>query len=117
MDDTVDPDVERRIDGTLNRWWLDAALLGRYPLDVLDDLGPLATCVQDGDEGTIGQELDWLGINYYNDHFYTARTATTPGVSPHVTAPGSAPLVVDRPQTDIGWPITPQGFEALLVRL
>ncbi|MCB1002128.1 MAG: beta-glucosidase [Acidimicrobiales bacterium] len=117
VDDTVDPDVERRIDGTLNRWWLDAALLGRYPLDVLDDLGPLATCVQDGDEGTIGQELDWLGINYYNDHFYTARTATTPGVSPHVTAPGSAPLVVDRPQTDIGWPITPQGFEALLVRL
>jgi beta-glucosidase len=26
-------------------------------------------------------------------------------------------MQVDRPTTDIGWPITPQGFEGLLVRL
>jgi beta-glucosidase len=117
VDETLGEDVQRRIDGTLNRWWFDGVVLGRYPLDVLDDLGPWATVVQDGDEGQIGQELDWIGINYYNDHFYTARTATTPGVSPHVSAPESAPMQVDRPSTDIGWPITPQGFEQLLVRL
>jgi beta-glucosidase len=118
VDDALGDDAQRRIDGTLNRWWLDGVLLGRYPLDVLDDLGPWANCVQGGDQGQIGQELDWLGINYYNDHFYTQRTAAAgPGVSPHVSAPESAPMQVDRPTTDIGWPITPQGFEGLLVRL
>ena len=116
-DETLRADLQRRIDGTLNRWWLDGVLLGRYPADVLDDLGPWAACVHDGDECQIAQELDWLGVNYYNDHFFTLRTPSTPGVSPHVTAPQSAPLTVDRPVTDIGWPITPDGFEGLLVRL
>ncbi len=117
VDEALGDDAQRRIDGTLNRWWLDAVLLGRYPADVLDDLGAWANCVQDGDEGMIGQELDWIGINYYNDHFYTLRTPDAAGVSPHVSAPNSMPLTVDRPSTDIGWPITPQGFEGLLVRL
>jgi beta-glucosidase len=121
-DDSIDDDDVRRIDGTLNRLFLDPILLGRYPLDVLDDLGPLALCIEDGDEAIIGQEIDWLGVNYYNDHHY--RLASSPEIaspgatpSPHITAPHTAPLVIDRPMTDIGWPVTPQGFEDLLVRL
>jgi beta-glucosidase len=115
-DSLVDDDV-RRIDGTLNRLFLDPLLLGRYPLDVLDDLGPLAICIQDGDEAVIGQGLDWLGVNYYNDHHYRAATAPSERPSPHITATHAAPLVIDRPVTDIGWPVTPHGFEDLLVRL
>jgi beta-glucosidase len=118
-DEHLGADAQRRIDGTLNRWFLDAVLLGRYPVDVLDDLGRLADCVLDGDEAIIGQPLDWLGINYYNDHFYTAGGAGPDGgrPSPHVTAPKARAAVVDHPVTDLGWPITPQGFEGLLVRL
>lgn len=117
-DDPDGTDLARRIDGTLNRWWLDGLLLGRYPDDVLDDLGELAGCVHDGDESVIGAGLDWLGINYYNDHFYApaAVGAAVGQPSPHVTAPESRPVVVDRPATDIGWPVTPQGFEQMLVR-
>ena len=117
VDDVLGDDARRRIDGTLNRWWLDALLLGRYPADVLDDLGPWAGCVRDGDEGIIGQELDWLGINYYNDHFYTSRDAAAAGATPHVSAPHAAPAVTDCPTTDIGWPVTARGFEDLLVRM
>jgi beta-glucosidase len=109
-------DLARRIDGTLNRWWLDGLLLGRYPDDVLDDLGALAGCVHDGDEAVIGAGLDWLGINYYNDHFYTSAAGTSDQAGPHVTAPSAIQIVVDRPVTDIGWPVTPQGFEQMLVR-
>lgn len=108
-------DTERRIDGTLNRWWFDALLRGAYPPDVLDDLGPLAACVLDGDEATIGQPLEWIGVNYYNDHYFGPPVGDRP--SPHVNAPEAGPLVVDGPLTDIGWPVTPLGFEDLLVRL
>ncbi len=59
----------RRIDGLHNRCFLDPVLLGRYPADVLDDLGPLVPdcgCVRDGDLETIAQPLDLLGVNYYS---------------------------------------------------
>jgi beta-glucosidase len=111
-------DVARRIDGTLNRWWFDPCLLGRYPIDVLDDLGAWAAVVHDGDEAVIAQPLDWVGVNYYNDHFYTADPAAADlPATPHVSAPTARAVTPDRPLTDLGWPITPQGFEALLVRL
>ena len=113
-DELLGADSERRIDGTLNRWFLDPVITGRYPVDVLDDLGSLAACVHDGDEALIGQPIDWLGVNYYNDHFYTTGGS---GPTPHITAINARPLVVDRPVTDLGWPITPHGFESLLVRL
>jgi len=123
VDGALGDDVRRRIDGTLNRWWFDGLLLGRYPVDVLDDLGPWADCVHEGDEGVVGQPIDWLGVNYYNDHYFTAAAPDVRGagdgadVSPHVSAPHATSAVVDRPLTDIGWPVTPQGFEHLLVRM
>ena len=120
-DDKLGADGVRRIDGTLNRWFLDPVITGRYPTDVLADMGDWASCVLDGDEAIIGQPLDWLGINYYNDHFDSAvgdgevemPAPTSP--SPHVIAPHSRPLIVEMPQTDIGWPITPTGFRDMLV--
>ena len=122
VDEATDPDIARRVDGTLNRWFLDPVIHARYPSDVVDDLGHWLSVVQDGDEDVIGQRLDWLGVNYYNDHFYTAadgqdadRQAGRP--TPHVSAGDIRPFVPDTPTTGIGWPITPSGFEQLLVRL
>ena len=118
LDEATDPDVARRIDGTLNRWFIDPVLVGRYPADVLDDMGEWASVVLDGDEAVIGQPLDWLGVNYYNDHFYgVAEDGTTPSRTPHVTAPEAWPLIPARPRTGIGWPVTPDGFGGFLRRL
>jgi beta-glucosidase len=115
-DDLLGPDGVRRIDGTLNRWFLDPVITGHYPVDVLADMGDWASCVLDGDEAIIGQPLDWLGINYYNDHFTTLVGADEPTPpTPHITAPHAKPLVTDLPHTDIGWPITPTGFRDMLI--
>ena len=116
-DDSLTDDDVRRIDGTLNRWFLDPVLAGRYPVDVIEDLGVLADCVRPGDEALIGVPLDWLGVNYYHDHTYALATGEQRLASPHVTAAHAVPLVHDGPATDIGWPITPAGFGDLLRRL
>ena len=115
---TLDPDIARRVDGSMNRWFLDPVIAGRYPTDVVDDLGRWASVVEEGDEDVIGQRLDWLGINYYNDHFYTTGDGHETGrPTPHVSAADVRPFTPDSPTTGIGWPITPSGFEQLLVRL
>ena len=127
-DGTVDALTLRRIDGTLNRMFLDPLLLARYPADVVDDLAAFAAPglpIRDGDEAIIARPIDWLGVNYYNDHRFglTATDAAgdlgaTPGLpSPHVTAPDARPARWDGDVTGQQWPITPDGLERLLVRL
>ena len=105
------------IDGIHNRWWFDAILEGRYPADVVERYGPLAEAIQPGDEQIIAQPLDWLGINYYFDILVRQaddRTAEWPQY-PTVTGTTESPT---RPaHTDMGWPITPEGFTELLIRL
>ncbi len=70
----ADLDAVRRIDGLMNRWFLDSALLGRYPADVIEDVSALTdmSFVQDGDMDRISTPLDFLGINYYTRHVVTA---------------------------------------------
>lgn len=127
-DGSVDAPTLRRIDGTLNRLFLDPVLLGRYPTDVVDDLAAFAAPglpIRDGDEAVIARPIDWLGVNYYNDHTFTLAdpdpegdlVATPHRPSPHVTAPEARPAHWDGEITGQHWPITPGGFERLLVRL
>ena len=138
-DGTVDELTLRRIDGTLNRLFLDPLLRGAYPDDVVADLAAFAAPglpVRDGDAAQIARPIDWLGINYYNDHRFHLdgeagrrsggrRDAPADGdgayagdrPSPHVTAPHARPAHWDGDVTGQGWPITPAGFERLLRRL
>jgi beta-glucosidase len=116
----ADDDQMRRIDAIHNRWWFDSILKGNYPADLLDDLGPMADCIEAGDLAEIGQPLDWIGINYYFDILVR-------GVRPDEDAVNrmqAYPTVTDTTasdqravHTDMGWPITPEGFTNLLVRL
>ena len=117
----VDPPSEddiRRIDGTRNRWFLDAVLEGHYPVDVLADVGEWADCVQDGDTHEIAAPIDWLGVNYYNDEIVCAVAAgesTSPSPYPSTrTAMTAEPVGTP---TDIGWPITPSGLSVLLTSM
>jgi beta-glucosidase len=118
-DPAAPEDGMRRIDGIHNRWWFDPILTGRYPDDILDDYGPLADAIQPGDVEHIAQPIDWIGINYYFDILVrgiadgdaTNRMRAYPTVT-GVTESERRPV-----HTDMGWPITPEGFTELLVRL
>jgi beta-glucosidase len=114
-DSRVDGEAARRYDGSLNRWYLDPLMRGRYPEDAVADrvrlghlAGPELPFVRDGDLETIAAPLDFLGVNYYT------RTVVRAG-------PGGEPvgvrMVPEAELTDMGWEVYPQGLHSLLVRL
>ncbi|MET0929977.1 MAG: GH1 family beta-glucosidase [Aeromicrobium sp.] len=102
-------DAVRRIDGLMNRWFLDPLLKGSYPKDVLTDLAPVtdAAFILDGDTRTIAQPLDFLGINYYTRHVVGA--GLWPG-----TAGVRFRLENGLAQTATGWDIDPDGLLEIL---
>lgn len=104
-------DLARRIDGLQNRWFLDPVLLGRYPEDVVSDLGPLVPdgLVRDGDLGTIAQPLDFLGVNYYTRH--VVRPSAYPGTNALEFAHRGLAKAVN------GWEVDPEGLTEILVRV
>jgi beta-glucosidase len=113
----ADPDEMRMIDGIHNRWWFDATLAGRYPDDAMERYGPLAEAVQPGDNDTIAQPLDWLGINYYFDILVRGGDDRSLEWPQYPTVTGTIESPTRPIHTDMGWPITPDGFTDLLVRL
>ncbi len=110
-DDAGTADLVRRIDGLHNRWFLDPVLLGRYPADVLSDLGDLVPpgLVRDGDLDTVHQPLDFLGVNYYTRH------NVRPSVYPGTNAADFGGRWLDR--TANGWEVDPDGLHETLVRV
>ncbi|HWL02530.1 MAG TPA: GH1 family beta-glucosidase [Microbacteriaceae bacterium] len=127
--DLADLDAARRIDGLFNRMYLEPLLLGRYPDDVLADIGAAgwSVPVQDGDLAAIRQPIDFLGVNHYHDDQVSGHpdggndgSTARPGrdyASPYpgsefVTFPGR-----DLPRTGMGWEVNPAGLTRLLVRL
>jgi beta-glucosidase len=68
-------------DGYENRLYLDSVLRGRYPADVLDDLGPASRMVRgirDGDLAVIGSPVDLVAVQYYTPYYVTADGGTEP---------------------------------------
>ena len=102
-------DAVRRIDGLMNRWFLDPLLKGSYPKDVLHDMSAItdAAFILDGDTDVIAQPLDFLGVNYYTRHVVGAGLW-----------PGSADvrfhLHNGLETTATGWDIDPQGLVDIL---
>lgn len=102
-------DAVRRIDGLMNRWFLDPLLKGSYPKDVLHDMSAItdAAFILDGDTDVIAQPLDFLGVNYYTRHVVGAGLW-----------PGSADvrfhLNNGLETTATGWDIDPQGLVDIL---
>jgi beta-galactosidase len=114
-DSEVDREAARRVDGLGNRLFLDAALLGRYPDDVLLDAGVTEWFNERAaDLEVIAAPIDFLGINYYSRH-----TAAGPedGVFSDPSVPSASPgsenvRMVDTgaPKTLMGWEIHPDGL-------
>ena len=105
-DAAADADAARRMDGYLNRWFLDP-LFGRgYPKDMLELYRPYFD--RGGELVGYDGALDFLGVNYY------AR---------RIVRAGTGPLRADRvdpegaEKTAIGWEVHPASFRKLLVRV
>ena len=107
------------VDAIHNRWWFDATLKGEYPADLTKVYGHLAEAVQPGDLAIIQQPLDWMGINYYFDILLRGLGAgeVSNRMAAYPTVTGTTEADTRAVHTDMGWPITPDGFTELLVRL
>jgi beta-glucosidase len=101
-----------RMDGHLNRWFLDPLARDAYPDDMLElyepRFGPLDV-VQDGDLPVIATPTDFMGVNYY------APQRVRDDASRHPMGVGQAPP--DPPTTAMGWEVAPDGLRELLVRV
>jgi beta-glucosidase len=101
-----------RMDGYLNRWFLDPVFRGRYPEDMLEQYerryGPFDV-VLDGDLDVISQKIDFLGVNYYMPQ----RVRSDPSRQPLELAS----VLPHPPTTAMGWEVDPDGLHELLVRV
>jgi beta-glucosidase len=117
-DTELDREAARRADGMGTRIYLDPVRYGRYPADVLADLAArnVTVPVQDGDLEIISAPIDVLGINFYFGQLFSGTDEAG-----NTTEADGAPVVrevpQDLPQTAMGWPITPERFTQLLVRI
>ncbi len=113
-----DQDAARRVDGIANRLWYDAVLLGRYPVDVLEDLSAVNDLahILDGDLVQISRPLDALGVNYYRRHHVRHRAGASAS-GPAAQWPGSPDVELVQPpgpETDGGWAVEPDGLHEAL---
>ncbi|WP_431727389.1 GH1 family beta-glucosidase [Verrucosispora sp. TAA-831] len=72
-------EAARLYDGYENRLYLDSALKGSYPEDVLADLGPdsrMVRGIRDGDLEIISAPIDLLAVQYYTPIYVTATGGT-----------------------------------------
>ncbi|MGC8873161.1 MAG: GH1 family beta-glucosidase [Chloroflexia bacterium] len=104
-----DQAAARRLDGFLNRLFLDPILQGQYPDDIRRLLGPLFPQPQPGDLRTIAQPLDFLGVNYY--------TRVVVRHDPSVPLLQATYVRPEGRECSQMWEIYPVGLYELLVRL
>jgi beta-glucosidase len=122
----------RRVDGNLNRLYLDPLFKGRYPADMLEYHSgdrPGFDVVADGDLEMISQPIDFLGVNFYSPTTVCAptRRAEARAAGYWVPAPDHAApaadlhavhvLRPDTPRTQMGWEIEPGALTEIMVRV
>jgi beta-glucosidase len=111
-DDPADIAAAMRMDGHLNRWFLEPILRGVYPHDMLDLYerrhGRL-DCIEDGDLSLIAAPTEFLGVNYYAP---MRVRADADGGPLEVAAAPPGPQV-----TAMGWEVDPDGLRRVLTRV
>lgn len=103
----------RRGDGYLNRWFIEPIMLGRYPQDMIDlykKKGVILPEFRAEDLRLMSQELDFIGLNYYND-FYVVDDPSRWPLDFRIVNPTHVPV------NDRDWPITETGFADMLLRM
>ncbi|MFE2874213.1 GH1 family beta-glucosidase [Streptomyces roseus] len=98
-----------RMDGHVNRWWLDPVHGRGFPAD-MREVYAVDLPERPGDLAAIAAPLDWTGLNYY---FPQTVAADPGGPAPHARQ-------IDRPgvpRTGMDWEVDADGLETLLMRL
>ncbi|WP_022885290.1 GH1 family beta-glucosidase [Glaciibacter superstes] len=123
-DSPEDVDCARRIDGLMNRFFLDPVFRGTYPDDVVADLerAGISIPVQDGDLELISAPLDLLGVNYYTRFVVRARSpeeVERRGGRPSPWPGGRDIQFVagGLPTTEMRWEVYPEGLSNTLHRI
>ena len=100
----------RRVDGFLNRWFLDP-LYGRgYPSDMLEYFGEHFATPSASDLQLIATPIDIIGVNYYRPSIVRADSGSAFLDAADVLQP-------DDTVTQMGWLVQPRGLTQLLLRL
>jgi beta-glucosidase len=107
-----DREAALRMDGYLNRWFLDPVFRGRYPEDMVAlfsrRYGPL-DCALPGDRELMSAPIDFLGINYYMPKRVRASFNNGPL--------GIEPVNGGSRHTAMGWEVDADGLHSLLLRI
>lgn len=116
--DEIQAHVAAISDAHQNRFWMDAFMYGKYPQILLDTYAEdLTSVIKNGDMELAKVKNDFIGINYYFDN----RIGRSLGGKPEWhSISGLLNFNIDEtpigPLTDMGWPLSPDGLERLLVR-
>ena len=113
----ADREAARRVDGQVNRLYLDAIFRGSYPEDILENYRGESdfSFVRDGDLEKISAPVDFFGVNYYMRHMVREDDTGTDDVFSSVRARAVIPHNAER--TAMGWPVESDGLKEILVRL
>jgi beta-glucosidase len=103
-DSAADAQAARAVDARNRRWYTDALFHGRYPAEVIAELGADAPQVAAGDMAAIATPMDYLGVNYYSRGVASADDSFDPRRS-------------GLPLTDMEWEVYPVGLTRLLQTL
>ena len=109
---STDHSAAQRLDGHMNRWFLDPIFRGSYPTDMLEHYGRMFgpfDAVRDGDLETIAQPIDFLGVNFYRPNVVLAHDDGS--------VLGIRDVPLDGDTTGMGWPVVPEALTELLVRV
>ena len=120
-EDGADTEAARRVDGNVNRLYLDPLFRGSYPEDVLREYRLFSdfSFVRDGDLETISQPMDFLGANYYM-RLTVVDDRRRSGMTTLMRFPEFGIATVLPPgveTTATGWGIEPDGLTELLLRI
>jgi len=131
----ADQAAAEHVDRIANRIFLDPVLRGCYPPELLTETKHLTdwAFINDGDLAEIHAPIDALGVNYYNPSLIAAATdelrrqvtgrwqndpeRSEPGPSEWPGTDLAFSLPMPPPHTGMGWPIRPESFTDLLLRL
>jgi len=107
-DDPADRAATARADAYMNRQYLDAVMLGRYPEEMREVFGDAWPAWPDDDFASIRQPIDFVGVNYY--------TRSVTRVDAEAWPSRAAPVrQKDATYTETGWEVFARGLTDILV--